>query len=98
MPEYPLFMTPEQVAERLGDAFNVSNVRNLARRTGFHSRGPNRRVIFTEENFRDLVNFIKNPPMIVSFEEIETGEIDPFADDERMPRLGDDLTGPNALD
>lgn len=82
-----IFMTPKQVAVRLGPAFTESWVRSAARETGLHSRGPRRQIIFSSENFEALVHYIKNPPRKISFEEIETGEIDPFADNVKMPKL-----------
>ncbi len=85
MNQAPVFMTPEQVADRLGDAFTASWVRSTARRTGFHEVGPRRATILSEENFRDLVAFIKNPPRKISRWEAEAGEVDHFAETERMP-------------
>lgn len=82
----PVFMTPKQVAERLGPAFTESWVRAAARETGFHSRGPNRKVIFSKEDFDDLVQYIKNPPRKISREESETREVDPFSEKVKMPQ------------
>lgn len=87
----PVFMTPSQVAELLGPSFTESWVRSTARETGIHSRGPNRRIIFSAEDFDKLVDYIKHPPRKVSFKEMETGEVDPFAENVRMPSLRDGL-------
>lgn len=87
MSEEPVFMLPKQVAERLGPAFTESWVRAAARETGFHSRGPNKKVIFSQEDFDDLVQYIKNPPRKISREEFETGEVDPFSENVKMPQL-----------
>lgn len=68
----PLFLTPLQVAERLGESFSESWVRRTARGTGVHSRGPNKKVVFSQEDFEALVDYIKNPPRTVSNYELET--------------------------
>lgn len=86
-----VFMAPTQVAIRLGPAFTESWVRSAAREAGLHSRGPRRQIIFSNENFEALVHYIKNPPRKISNEEMDTGEIDPFAENVRMPQLRDGL-------
>lgn len=69
-----VFMTPFEVAERLGAMFTEHTVRRLARQHGCFTRGPRRQMMFSEDNIQQLEEAIRNPPADEWWQE----EDDPF--------------------
>ena len=82
----PVFMTPLEVAERLGVMFTESSVRRLARQYQCFTRGPKRRMMFSDEDYQRLVEVIKNPPRPQQDPDAE--DYDPFAPTPRHPPIG----------
>lgn len=84
----PVFMTPSEVAERLGAMYTESSVRRIARQFQCFTRGPRKMMMFTEDDYQQLVDTIKNPPR--PHQDPDAEDFDPFAPTPRMPRLGGD--------
>ena len=73
--EQPEFLTAREVADRLGARTTEHTVRRIAKQAGTYTRFTRNQIVFTESNYRDLVEYITNPPRPTEV----AGTEDPFA-------------------
>lgn len=56
------FQTPREVSDRLGANTTEHTVRRFAKASGHFTSYIRNQMVFTEQNYTDLVEYIKNPP------------------------------------
>ena len=77
-------MSAGEVAGRLGAGTTPHTVKRLAKESGHFTPYLRRQIVFTEDNYRDLLAYITNPPR--PKQDPQSEDHDPFAPTPRVVR------------
>lgn len=70
-------LTPAEVAQRIGAGATKHSVVRIAKEAGTFTRFIRNQIVFTEDNYRALVDYITNPPR--PQQDPKSEDFDPFA-------------------